>query len=225
MGFLVLAVTACGCEMLPKFGTIWPGWDVDPAEVARFGPTTAQRIEALQQTARVARDMPAVQQQQLSDTLTRDYHSEQDPLVRLEIVKTLSELSTPSAFPTMMQSLNDPDPNIRIASCRLWAKRGGRDAVSLLSDRLSSDTNIDVRLAAARGLGQLSGPRVVESLGMALEDKDVALQNRAMQSLKKVTGRDLGKNAYAWRQLINRSGPLPSSESPSLANRLFRWWQ
>ena len=176
---LLLGATV-GCEGLPKLSRFLPEKDHTQVDLTRFGPTPLQRIEELKDISRKLPQMPQAQRQQTSDILAKHFYAEQDPLVRLEIIRTLAPLSTTSAAGVLRDSLSDRDPGVRITSCRLWSARGGREAVTLLAARLSSDTDKDVRMAAARGLGELPGPQAAEALAAVLQDKDVALQYRAM---------------------------------------------
>jgi HEAT repeat protein len=108
---------------------------------------------------------------------------------------------------------------VRVAACEAWSRRGGPEAVHALSKVLHGDTELDVRLAAARALGALRDRTAIPALGLALEDANPALQWRAIQSLKAVSGRDFGDNVPAWRQFV-QSGAAPEREHPSLADRV-----
>ena len=61
----------------------------------------------------------------------------------------------------------------------------------------------------------------VEALAIALQDPSPALQYRAMESLKKVSGRDLGHDVVAWRNFIESAAPPSPTprEGPSLVER------
>ena len=67
-------------------------------------------------------------------------------------------------------------------------------------------TCVDVRLAAGRALGQLGGDDAVAALRPALDDPDPALQYRAMQSLREITGKDFGDNVVSWREYVRGEG-------------------
>jgi HEAT repeat protein len=49
-------------------------------------------------------------------------------------------------------------------------------------------------------LGELKDKDAIPVLGKALEDPDPAVQYRAVASLKKVSGRDLGNDVNVWRE-------------------------
>ena len=74
-------------------------------------------------------------------------------------------------------------------------------------------------LAAARGLASYRGPAAERALAIALDDKDPALQYRAMQSLREISDRDYGNNAVAWREYLRGGNPAPP-EGPSIVERI-----
>ena len=107
-----------------------------------------------------------------------------------------------------------------MAACEAWGKRNDAQAVSLLSEALRSDVDSDVRLAAAKALGETKNPAAVAALGEALSDSDPAMQYQAVLALKQSTGKDLGDNVERWQQYVK--GELPKDPTPSLADRVRR---
>jgi len=65
--------------------------------------------------------------------------------------------------------------------------------------------NRDLRLSAVRALGHHKHYEATSALVAVLEkDKDVALQNRAAESLAEATGKDLGKDPKAWEEFLTK---------------------
>jgi HEAT repeat protein len=93
-----------------------------------------------------------------------------------------------------------------------------------LSEILASDTDDDVRLAATRALGAFNDPAAIRGLAVALDDTNTAIQYRAMESLKRSTGRNLGNDIVAWRTFVesveSNGSPTESREGPSLVRRM-----
>ncbi len=75
--------------------------------------------------------------------------------------------------------------------------------MTLLSEVVAQEQEVDVRLAAVRGLGKYHDPRAVQALGSALDDRDPAVQYVAMQSLEKATGRDMGEDVRRWKEVTD----------------------
>jgi len=84
---------------------------------------------------------------------------------------------------------------------------------------LNGDIEHDVRMAAARALGQSHEQVAVMALGNALDDKDPAMQYRAVISLRQITGQDLGNDVNKWREYV-KSGKL----APVQASTSHHWF-
>lgn len=222
----LLAVPAAGCAGLgqrkwPK-PLAWLGGKQD-----ELGPniqTPAERIEALRQLAAQAPQMPPAEQDVACSELARGLLAEEDTLVRAQMLHTVAAFPTPLAGALLKAGLSDTDRDVRVACCEAWGKRGTLEAAQLLGQVISTDTEIDVRLAAARALEQIedpqTGPAAVAALATALEDPDPAMKHRAVLSLEQVTGRDFGNDVNAWRQFVQGEDPPP----PTFADRLRRWF-
>jgi len=182
-------------------------------------PSPAERIGALRQLAREAPRKKAEEKQQLARQLAESIRTAEDPLIRAEIIRTLGAYPGEASGAVLRASLDDPDAEVRVVACEVWGRRGDAAAVNVLAGALDGDLDTDVRLAAARALGQSNDPAAVAPLGRALDDRDPAIQYRAVLSLRKVTGKDFGNDVSQWRQYV--AGELPrSAGEPSLAQRL-----
>jgi hypothetical protein len=162
------------------------------------------------------------QRQRLSAELAAQFQDTADSMVRREIVFTLAEVPTAAASEVLRKAQSDPSEDVRIAACRAWRRRGGPEAIHALAEMLGGDTDIDVRLRATEALADFQDPVAVQALGVALDDKDPALQYRAMQSLKSASGRDFGNNSVAWREYLQ--GGNPPDQPESLVQRLYEWF-
>jgi len=91
------------------------------------------------------------------------------------------------------------DPAIRSLIVETWMRRGGEDALQVLSQRYREDEDLGVRLRALRALGALKDKAAIPVVVTALDDPDPAVQTRAVQVLKQLTGRDLGNDPQTWR--------------------------
>ena len=64
---------------------------------------------------------------------------------------------------------------------------------------------MDERIAAARALGRFKEYQATEALADVLRtDQDVALRNRATESLHSITGKDLPPDYQAWADFLNK---------------------
>lgn len=173
--------------------------------------------KAIRQLAKAAPKLPPEQQEQASLELARFLSKEREPTTRGYILRTLAAFPTKRAEDMLHAGLRDGDQDVRVVCCEAWAQRGGPQAVHVLSEVLSADTDPDVRLAAARGLGHLKDEKGIGALGLALDDANPAMQWRAVQSLREITGKDF-KTIQQWRAYAQGE----KREPLTLADRLRR---
>jgi len=204
----VLPLVAAGCA---DFGG--PRWSMNQrpqADQLAHIPTPAAKISVLQKLADRAGWASEKDKQAVVTGLCGAIQTEEDPLIRAEIVSTLGEYACPATDPVMYRALEDKEAEVRLAACEALGKRGGRQAAEKLADKLQVDKNVDVRLAAARALGHSKEQLAVTALGEALEDKDPAMQYRAVLSLREVTGEDFDNDVNRWRQYVSGEHPRPA---------------
>jgi HEAT repeat protein len=182
--------------------------------------TPDERMAELKELANRAQQSDANAQERVSAELAKEIQQQQDPALRKQILRTLSAYPTATATAMMTAGLSDNDEDVRTACCEAWGRRGGAEAVVQLTKAMTSDTSVDVRLAAARALGETKDQAAVAPLAEALADADPAMQHRAIESLKRVSGRDFGGDIAAWREFA-KTGHGENRE-PSLAERLKR---
>jgi len=159
------------------------------------------------------------QREQIAAQVAAAYPREPDPLVRLEMVRTLGACPGPTAEATLREAAKDKDADVRVAVCRALGKQPGTTASEVLRERLASDSDIDVRLAAAEALGSIRDPSSVAALGTALEDRDPAMQYQAVKSLRRVAPVDLGNDVDRWRQYV-KDGSIAPAKPFSLAEAI-----
>ena len=176
-----------------------------------------ERIEQLRKLSETAASATPAQHQQVSEQLAASIRTEKDPLIRLEIIRTLGHYPGPSADAILKAALSDPEARIRATACEAWGKRNDAQAVALLSEALRSDVDADVRLAAAEALGETKNPAAAAALGEALGDSDPAMQYRVVLSLQQATGKDFGNSVERCQQYVKQQ--RPQGAGPSLAER------
>lgn len=214
----ILALSGTGCASFDA-GSCWAPFrkqaDDDLADI----PSPAKRIASLRELARNASRATPEQRQQVAAELVESIRTEEDPLIRAEIVRALGAYPGPAADAVLRAALSDPDAEVRVAACEIWGDRGDAEATALLAEVLDRDADVDVRLAAAAALGESENPAAAAALGLALEDRDPAMQYRAVLSLRRLTGKNFGNDVNRWRQYVAGRLPEPASP-PSIAERL-----
>lgn len=215
---LGLLVFGCaGCTGSSSKLSFWPFAESKKAPPGVVSPT--DQLEILHDLAKKAESRTPEERRQVSGLLVSMWGKERDPLIRAEIVRTLRKFPSPDGLGVVQTALKDSDAEVRVAACESLGHLGGPPAVTGLSEALRGDVDVDVRMAAARALGETRDPGTLVALGSALEDKDPAMQFRAMASLKNVTGKDLGNDVRSWQQYVKGEPPTPAPEV-SIAERL-----
>jgi HEAT repeat protein len=211
MAICALVALCFGC----KGGWPWDGRLTD--DVPGITPPW-QRIAALKL---LAKDGPksGPEREETAARVAGMYAGEPDPLIRLEVVRTLGAFPGPAAAEALRGAAKDSDSDVRVAVCQAIAKHRDAVASEVLRERLAADTDLDVRLAAAEALGELRDPASIQALGTALEDRNPAMQYRAVCSLRKVAPNDLGNDVDRWRQYA-KDGTIAPPKPVSLAERL-----
>jgi hypothetical protein len=213
---MAITASAAGCQSMS-----WPNvWPFPDREVTTYR-APAMRIDAINQYATRSTGVDSPEQRKIADELARQIQIESDPLVRVAIVRTISEFRTPITQQVLEAGLGDENAAVRIASCRSLGANGGASSVGPLAQALRSDKEVDVRLAAAEALGRFKTPEAMQALVVALDDRDPAMQYVGVQSMKSITGKDYGGDMQAWRQVAAGETP-PPPKAPSLAERVRR---
>jgi HEAT repeat protein len=215
----VAVAMASGCAEMD----ILPTWVPFQGTVTDKVPgvvTPAERKAELRKLSDAAAASSPTERQRISQELVASIRAEKNPLIRVEILRTLGHYPGPDADAILKAALADSDTHVRVVACEAWGRHSDAEAVKLLSNMLRADVNPDVRLAAAKALGETKSPEAVPALGEALTDTDPAMQYRAVLSLQKVTGKDLGNDVGRWQQYVK--GQQPTATSPSLAERFLR---
>ncbi len=215
----VAAVMGCADGPVPYLASLNPKireqWRADEA----YKPTLHRQLAEIAALKESVSTMSADQQLHWSGELKYIIENHKNPLLRAAAVDSLAEIPTVEANDGLRIALKDSDTAVRLAACRSWGRRRDKEAVERLSETLGSDTDLDVRIAAARELGRFADPMAYQALGLALQDRDPALQFRAVESLRQASGRDYGNNLDAWQAFAQGKDPGPEY-TPSLAERV-----
>lgn len=200
--------------------TLWPFAKVSD-RVAGITPPP-ERMRAIRQLGqRAARQDPG-EQNRVAGQLAEMYAQERDPLIRGQILHSAGYLAGPNTLALLRQGLQDPDADVRVMACQALGRVGGPEAAAALAEALGSDTDPDVRLAAVKALGETGDASAVRALGIALEERDPAMQYLAVASLRQIAPVDYGNDVPRWRSYV-RGEPVPPEPPVSLVERIRQW--
>jgi HEAT repeat protein len=191
-----------------------------PLETVCNGKISSERQAALATLAKEAASKPQPEQAQIVAALTDLAPREANAHLRSLVYHTLGKY--PGSEATLKSGLRDSSTTVRLACVRGLTEQGaGKDlgwgkqtedkpeVAATLCQVLADDSSLDVRLEAARALGQFSTPETKAALRAALDDSDPALQRRAVESLAQCTGQNFGNDVPAWRTYLDGGTPTP----------------
>lgn len=124
--------------------------------------------------------------------------------VRLECIKALDEIQDKSCTPSIIKALKDKAPFVRAYSAELLGNWQIKEATGDIQDLLDHDRAYTVRASSAYALGKLKDRTTLPSLVNALSDEYQEVRARALDSLRKITGRDFGEDKTAWQTYITK---------------------
>lgn len=222
----VVCAVVMGCATAPWSGG-WPVQGFPPKfrSTTRPGdPTTFyERQRRMRSIAAGASRLDSAEQERIAGEMNELLRTDPNPLLRLEAVRVLSGLRTPTALTGLQLAESDADLDVREAACVAFGARRDRASLDALARMLANDESQDVRLAATRELANYRDAAAYRALLTALTDDDPALQNRAIDSLRHASGRDYGGDLERWRTFVETGDaePLPPQSVAERIRDLF----
>ena len=131
--------------------------------------------------------------------------SNREPIAtRAVICQTLGILRRPEGHDAVLKATDDPEPLIRAEAIRALGKIGQPEDATRLVRAMTADTQPECRIAAIDALGDLkpADPRIREALVEGMDHDEPSIRYACLQSLRNVTGRDLGTEVGPWKKLV-----------------------
>ena len=113
--------------------------------------------------------------------------SNPDPVVRLAVLESLSEMNHHALLPTFSSALDDPEPQVRIVALQALGSLDDPMAFSSIEPYLF-DHETDVRLAAIEALAELEYEQAAQALAALLSDQDARIRQQAVNALGEIGG-------------------------------------
>jgi hypothetical protein len=193
--FVLLAVLM-GC----KSGPIW-GKKTTKPELPPGVVLPQEKMETWKTLVKSVKDSQSASV--ASSQLLQAFKSEDDPQMRVELLRMAGALPPEACWPLAEVGLQDTDPNVQIEACRLAAKSKATQTIDRLAGLAQGATDQDVRQAAIKALGQFKDPAVAAVLGKVLQDRNPAIQYLAIRSLRENTGQDFGYDIAKWQAYLD----------------------
>lgn len=169
-------------------------WKNDEA----IGVTDHERRKQLAVLADTIHKMPQEKQQFWSGHLSNMIENDASPEMRRLAVRAAGRLNGPSAMAMIDKGLDDDSIKVRMEACQALGRRTDDQSSRLLAATVGTETNVDVRHAALVALAGQKNQVAVDSLKIALSDRDPATRHLAVKSLKGATGKDFGDDPTVW---------------------------
>lgn len=152
-----------------------------------------------------------------------------DPGVRAVALRALANHGSPEHAAIAINALSDPNDLVRWEAARALQRFYAPEAVTPLIERTNPDREASdaVRASSAWALGQYAETRVVQTLIAALSERELAVNQAALASLKTLTGQDHGYDAKAWLAWTRDAGTSMFNSRAEYSYRIFerdRFW-
>ncbi len=142
-------------------------WRTEDGPRARCGlPGRAEKNASALWPSRPVAPSPA-DVERIAGELAAQFRTEDDPLMRAEIVRGLASVRTTTAGDGARTAIDDPDTDVRIAACHALSRFGGPDAISLLSQARPPMSISTFAWRPFGPWGKTKDPAAVAALGRA----------------------------------------------------------
>lgn len=190
-----------GCKDGPMYAlkTINPYFTMRQwARDEEIGVTDHVRRKELMSLVKTMPNLPPERQQFWSTHLEQIFANDESPEMRRLAVVAAGKSSDPAMLKLIEKGLDDDVIKVRMESCRALGYRREEEATRLLAETIGKSQNKDVRHAAITALAEHPGQIAINSLKLALEDRDPATQSLVMGALRQNTGKDFGDDPETW---------------------------
>jgi hypothetical protein len=183
-------------------------WKRDEA----IGVTDHERRKQLTLLSETIDQLPASKQKFWAVHLEKMIANDDSPEMRRLAVRAAGRLKDPSAMSMIDTGLDDDSVKVRMEACNALGRRSGEEAARMLAATVGTETSEDVKHAALTALANHKNEIAVESLKIALSDRNPATRDLAVRSLKGATGKDYGDDPEVWIAALDGK---PTKEVPT----------
>ena len=184
----------------------------------QFGVTDHERRSQLADLAATIDSLPPDRQEFWLGHLTQIVENDPSGEMRRLAVNAAGKITAADPRPIIDQGLDDDNVKVRMEACRALGRQPGDDAARSLAATVGAETNEDVRHAAMAALAQHESQIAIDSLRLALKDRNPATRELAMASLRESTGKDFGDDPSVWIAALD--GKTVQEQPTRLAERL-----
>ena len=205
----------CGCQDGPLYAlkAANPYYSMKEwKEDASFGVTDHERRTQLSDLAENMDQLPEDRQKYWSEHLEQLIDNDESPEMRRLAIRAAGQMNDPSSIVLIEKGLDDESFKVRMEACQALGEQDNEEVTRLLAATVGTETNQDVKHAAMKALAGQSTPTAVDSLKLALTDRNPATRDLAMDSLRGATGKDYGDDPEVWIAALDGK---PTEERPT----------
>ena len=159
-----------------------------------------ERREALQA---VAADAGARQSANVIKLYCLVATTDKDPMVRSAAVRGLGDMQGEGILAALGLVLEkDESPYVRMDAAASLGRRGNPEGIPDLAKAVAKDPQSDVRAAAAEALRYFKDKAAGQVLVKALSDPSLAVEQKAWESLRYMTGQNIPRMAQPWEDFF-----------------------
>lgn len=213
----------CGCADGPLFHMkkLSPWHQREWRRDRELGPTYSQRLEELSLLDSQLASYPPDTQQQWALHLETIVTKDTSPEMRARAARVIAKIDSEATVRALNKASTDEIEKVRLAVCDAWAVRKSDQSRDMLLSLAATDESDDVKQAAIRSLAAFDTAEVRSQMAAALENKNPAIQQQAVVSLRKITGRDFGGDFEAWKRYLDGED-VPEPEPVSFTARILQ---
>jgi HEAT repeat protein len=139
--------------------------------------------------------------------------------VRAAAALALGLRGGPSHVPLIVPLLKERDARVRLSALRALQRLHNPVAIDglLVVARAETETEAGLRAEACTALGQYADRRAMQTLVGALRDDSLLVNRAALESLRTLTGQDLGDDQAAWLRLAT------AEADPFVGRKTYRY--
>jgi hypothetical protein len=188
-----------------------------------------ERVLALRQVQRAARDLPPADRRRAAVDLRKVFRDEADDAVRGEMVRTLSRLGGKTGWMPVLLAHDEARDEATQGAARQAVLWGGGDYLATVEEILGEEKDPSFRARLLLLLGDRRKADAVPLLLAGLLDPESRVVAAAAEALEAITKRAFGYDREAWAGWWEREGrdallaptapptPNPSGESVTVA--------
>jgi hypothetical protein len=184
-----------------------------------YGETDHDRRNELVALSSTISSMPEERQSYWTNQFKEILENDESAEMRRLVMVSAGQLQSDEALDLIKTGLSDSSTKVRMEACRSLGETRGEVATRLLALTIGTETNQDVKNAAMVALSSHSNQIAIDSLRIALSDRNPATRDIAVQSLKEVTGKSYGDDPQVWIAALD--GQPTEEQSVSIADRMM----